>query len=96
MHEPKFLRGDVATILGCSKLTIRNREQKGKYPPPSRDLNGYRVYDLNDIFNLQLITFGKIDHRPIMSVMYDMGITDMKEQAKLLDSVTAKRTGKYS
>jgi hypothetical protein len=93
MREPKFLRKEVAEILGVASLTIYNREKKGLYPPPRRDLNNYRIYDLNDVFNLQLLTYGAIDNRPIMSILYDKGWTDLKENTKLLDAALARRTG---
>ena len=93
MREPRFTRKDIAKILGVATLTIANREKRGQYPPPTRDLNDYRVYDLNDVFNLQLITYGAIDNRPIISILYDKGYTDIKKVEKLIESVLAKRTG---
>lgn len=93
MREPKFTRKDVAKILGVTTLTISNREKRGQYPPPTRDLNDYRVYDLNDVFNLQLITYKAIDSRPIISILYDKGFTDIKLVEKFIDQTLAKRTG---
>ena len=59
--EPMFTRSEIAQILNVSSLTIANREKNNKYPEPRRDMNSYRVYTLNDIFNLQLITYNLID-----------------------------------
>lgn len=88
--EPLFTRGEVAKILNCSPLTISNREKpdedgNSKYPQPRRDLNNYRIYNINEVMTLQIITFGKIDTRPIMSVMYDKGWTDASQAAKLVE-----------
>lgn len=91
--EPIFTRGDVAKILNVTPLTIANREASKKYPEPKRDLNNYRLYTLNDIFNLQLITYGMLDPRPIISVLYDKGYRDNKELSKLIDTALSRRTG---
>jgi hypothetical protein len=87
IQEPKFTRKDVARILNVTTLTIANREKAGKYPPPRRDLNQYRIYSLKDVINLQRITYGVIDNRPIMSILYDKGYDDPKIVAKMLDTV---------
>lgn len=91
--EPIFTRGDVAKILNVTPLTIANRESSKKYPEPKRDFNNYRLYTLNDIFNLQLITYGLVDPRPIISVLYDKGYRDNKELSKLIDSALSRRSG---
>lgn len=91
--EPIFTRGDVARILSITPITIANRERRKQYPPPTRDLNGYRQYSLNDVFNLQLITFQVIDPRPILSVLYDKGHRDMKELGVMIDQALARRRG---
>lgn len=71
-------RSDVATILNCSILTISNREKKGIYPEPQRDPNNnYRKYTLQDIFELQMVTYGKLFLSPIVSVLFDNGHTNM-------------------
>lgn len=93
MLEPSFGRSDVARILNVTTLTISNREKREQYPDPKRDLNGYRTYSLNDIFNLQLLTFQHIDTRPIISLMYDKGYSDPKACAQLIDSALARRKG---
>ena len=66
--EPMFTRSEIANILNVSSLTIANREKSNKYPEPKRDMNSYRVYTLNDIFNLQLITYNLIDPKPIIRI----------------------------
>lgn len=58
---------------------------------PKRDLNSYRVYSLNDIFNLQLITYNHIDPKPVISVMYDKGYQDPKILGQMIDEVLSKR-----
>lgn len=89
--EPFFNRSEVAEILNISVLTVSNREKAGKYPVPKRDLNNYRVYNLNDIFNLQLITYSHVDPKPVISVMYDKGYTDPKILGQIIDEVFSKR-----
>lgn len=89
--EPLFTRGDVAKILHCAPLTIANREAAEKYPEPKRDLNNYRIYTLNDVLNLQLLTFGSIDTRPVMSLLYDKGWRDMKQLGQLMERALSRR-----
>lgn len=91
--EPMFSRGEVAKVLNVTPLTIANRERNGKYPEPKRDLNNYRVYTLNDIFNLQILTFHSLDPRPVLSVMYDKGYRDHRELGKIIDEALSKRKG---
>lgn len=93
MIEPQFSRSEVAKILGVHPLTIANREKAGKYPQPSRDLNGWRKYSLNEVFNLQLITYRSLEPRTIISVLYDRGEDDPKEISRFIDSALTKRTG---
>lgn len=90
--DPIFTRGDVAKILNVTPLTIANREDAKKYPEPKRDLNNYRIYTLNDIFNLQLITFSVLDPRPIISVLYDKGYRDTKDLGRLIDNALSRRS----
>lgn len=89
--EPIFNRSELAQILNVSTLTISNREKNKKYPYPKRDLNNYRVYTLNDVFNLQLITYSHIDPKPIISIMYDKGFTDVKHLGKMIDTALSRR-----
>jgi hypothetical protein len=89
--EPVFHRAEVAKILGIYPLTMINREQSGKYPPPRRDLNGYRVYNLNEVMNLQLLTYNMVDPRPIASMLFDKGWRDPKAVSQLLDAALARR-----
>jgi DNA-binding transcriptional MerR regulator len=90
--EPIFNRSEISQILNVSTLTISNREKNNKYPNPKRDLNNYRVYSLNDVFNLQLITYNHIDPKPIISIMYDKGFEDVKQLGKMIDSALSRRT----
>ena len=90
--EPIFNRSEVAQILNVSTLTISNREKNNKYPMPRRDLNNYRIYTLNDVFNLQLITYNHIDPKPIISIMYDKGFDDVKQLGKMIDAALSRRT----
>jgi len=89
--EPIFNRSDVAIILNVSALTIANREKTKKYPEPKRDMNNYRIYTLNDIFNLQLITYNHIDPKPVISILYDKGYRDTKVLGEMIDSVLSRR-----
>lgn len=91
--EPIFTRGDVAKILNVTMLTIANRERAKKYPDPRRDLNNYRIYTLNDVLNLQWLTFGGIDPKPVISILYDKGYKDQKFIAQLLDTALSRRRG---
>lgn len=91
--EPIFMRSDVARILNITPLTIANREKRKQYPEPKRDLNGYRIYTLNDVLNLQLTTYSKVDTRPIMSLLYDKGYRDMKHLGQIMDEALDRRKG---
>ena len=94
--EPVFTRGDVAKILNCAPLTIANRERDKKYPPPKRDLNNYRIYTLNDVLNLQMLTFNAVDTRIIMSLLYDKGWRDVKQLGRMMDTALSRRSGDIS
>ncbi len=75
---PVFVRHEVAKILNCSVLTVRNREKQGKYPVPTRNPNNnYRVYTFHDVCMLQYITYGQVYRTPILSVLYDKGYKDV-------------------
>ncbi len=91
--EPIFSRSDVAKILNVTSLTIANRERRQQYPEPKRDLNNYRIYVLNDVFNLQLITYGIIDPKPIISILYDKGYQEAPEVNKIIDFAMNRRKG---
>jgi DNA-binding XRE family transcriptional regulator len=91
--QPSFNRSEVAKILNISTLTIANREKNNKYPNPRRDLNNYRIYTINDVFNLQLITYNHIDPKPIISVLYDKGYRDSKNLAEIIDEAMSARVG---
>lgn len=91
--QPTFNRSEVAKILNVSTLTVANREKNNKYPVPKRDLNNYRLYTINDILNLQLITYNHVDPKPIISVLYDKGYRDTKALAQIIDEAMSSRTG---
>lgn len=91
LSEPIFTRSEVAQILNVSPLTIANREKNKKYPSPKRDLNKYRIYTLNDVLNLQLITYSYIDPKPIISILYDKGFRDTKLLGEMIDQALSKR-----
>jgi Holliday junction resolvase RusA-like endonuclease len=91
--QPVFNRSEVAKILNVSTLTIANREKNKKYPSPKRDLNNYRIYSINDILNLQLITYDHVDPKPIISVLYDKGYRDSKYLAEIIDEAMSNRVG---
>lgn len=90
---PAFNRSEVAKILNVSTLTVANREKSKRYPSPKRDLNNYRVYTINDILNLQLLTYNMIDPKPIISVLYDKGYKDTKILAEIIDEAMSNRVG---
>jgi DNA-binding transcriptional MerR regulator len=91
LSEPIFTRSEVAQILNVSPLTIANREKSKKYPSPKRDLNKYRIYTLNDVLNLQLLTYSYIDPKPIISILYDKGYKDSKVLGEMIDQALSKR-----
>lgn len=90
--DPIFNRSDVARILNVTPLTISNREKRKQYPQPKRDLNGYRIYTLSDVLDLQLITYSAIDTNPIISVLYDKGWRDPKGATEVVDKALSRRT----
>jgi hypothetical protein len=92
MTEPSFTRSEIAQILNVSTLTIANREKNKKYPEPKRDMNNYRVYSLNDVFNLQLITYNHLNPKPIISVLFDKGYRDTKMVGEMIDNVLSRRS----
>jgi DNA-binding transcriptional MerR regulator len=91
LSEPIFTRSELAQILNVSPLTIANREKSKKYPNPKRDLNKYRIYTLNDVLNLQLLTYSYIDPKPIISILYDKGYKDSKLLGEMIDQALSKR-----
>ena len=91
LSEPIFTRSELAQILNVSPLTIANREKSKKYPNPKRDLNKYRIYTLNDVLNLQLLTYSYIDPNPIISILYDKGYKDSKVLGEMIDQALSKR-----
>ena len=91
LSEPIFTRSELAHILNVSPLTIANREKSKKYPNPKRDLNKYRIYTLNDVLNLQLLTYSYIDPEPIISILYDKGYKDSKVLGEMIDQALSKR-----
>lgn len=93
---PSFNRSEVAKILNISTLTVANREKHKRYPQPKRDLNNYRLYSINDVLNLQLITFNHIDPKPIISVLYDKGYRDSKLLSEIIDEAMSNRVGPTS
>jgi DNA-binding transcriptional MerR regulator len=91
--NPIFTRGEVARILNVTPLTIANREKSGKYPESKRDLNNYRIYSLNDILNLQLLTYKSLDPKPIISMLYDKGYKDKRELGRIIDTALSRKVG---
>lgn len=89
--QPSFNRSEVAKILNVSTLTIANREKNKKYPNPRRDLNNYRIYTINDVLNLQLLTYNHVDPKPIISVLYDKGYKDTKYLGQIIDEALSNR-----
>ena len=46
---------------------------------------------LNDVLNLQLITYSYIDPKPIISILYDKGYKDTKFLGEMIDQALSKR-----
>ena len=90
---PSFNRSEVAKILNVTTLTVANREKSNRYPEAKRDLNNYRIYTINDVLNLQLLTYNQIDPKPIISVLYDKGYRDTKYLAEIIDEAMSNRVG---
>lgn len=90
---PSFNRSEVAKILNVTTLTVANREKSKRYPEAKRDLNNYRIYTINDVLNLQLLTYNQIDPKPIISVLYDKGYRDTKLLAEIIDEAMSNRVG---
>lgn len=88
---PLFKRAEVASILNVTPLTIYNREQRKQYPAARRDLNNYRIYSLEDVFNLQLLTYNHCDPKPVLRCMYDKGYTDPKTASKIVSDALNKK-----
>lgn len=93
ISNPILSRGEVAKILNVTPLTIANRERSGKYPEAKRDLNNYRIYTVNDVLNLQLLTYKSLDPKPVISILYDKGYKDSKELGKIMDTALSKKVG---
>lgn len=89
--NPTFKRNEVAQILGVTRLTISNREKKKLYPIPQRDLNGYRIYSLDDVLNLQLISFGRVNPKPIFEILFEKGYDDPQEASRIVSEALKKR-----
>ena len=90
---PLLNRSEVAKILNISTLTVANREKAKRYPNPRRDLNKYRIYTINDVLNLQLLTYDHIDPKPIISTLYDKGYRDTKLLSQIIDEAMSNRVG---
>jgi hypothetical protein len=82
-----FTRKQIAEILGCTVLTISNREKSGVYPEPRRnEKNNYRYYTLGDVFLLQEISQKGVFVGPILAVMWDMGYKDPTVCERIIDT----------
>jgi hypothetical protein len=96
---PYFSRSDIADILNCSVLTVRNQERSGKFPPPKRSANNYRIYTIADAIHLQYVYHNAYNLNAILSALWDKGYTDadqckvwvvaaMEEYSKRTDTPT--------
>lgn len=90
--SPFFSRGEIANILRVTTATIANREKKGIYPLPTRDLNNRRIYTIDDVLRLQSISFKSIDPKPIISVLHDKGFDDIVATQHIIDEAIKKIT----
>lgn len=48
-----FTVSEAAREIGCSERWLREAEKRGKLPRARRDLNGWRVYTLEDIATIR-------------------------------------------
>jgi DNA-binding transcriptional MerR regulator len=90
---PIFSRGEVAKILHVTTATIANREKRGVYPEPSRDMNDHRYYTIEDILLLQVISFKQINPKVIVELLYDKGLNP-NDIPTIIDNAIAKITAK--
>lgn len=79
---------EVCEILDVTRKTIYNRERSGKYPQARRNASGYRIYTIDEVVALQLLTIGQVDPRRIASVLYDMGYTDPQWVSRTIAAAT--------
>ena len=78
-NAPEFFRGDVAKILGCTTLTIRNQEARKTFPEARRAANGYRLYSLVDVIRLQMLYNKHINLNAILSALWDKKYRDIEQ-----------------
>lgn len=57
--EKTLTVSEVARKLKRSERWLREAEKKGKIPKAKRDLNGWRVYTLEDIAKLKELLLGR-------------------------------------
>lgn len=75
-----FTRSTVANMLFCTALTIRNREKSGVYPEAVRDAeNNYRIYTLDDVFNMMVVTYNEIYLKPVIVEFWNKGFRDANQ-----------------
>ena len=48
---------DAARTLGCSETWLRRAERSGRIPKARRDVNGWRVYTVEDVSVLRRCLF---------------------------------------
>ena len=46
---------EAASFLGVSKATLRNWDNDGKLSAIRNPVNGYRMYDLDELHGIQLV-----------------------------------------
>lgn len=85
-NPPLFYRYDVAKILNCTPLTISNREKSKTYPEPTRNSSNYRIYTIEDILELQYITYKRTYLSPIVAFLWDEGYTDVREVETMVNA----------
>ncbi len=54
-----YLLAEAARKIGCSERWLRQAEKNGKIPHAIRNVNGWRVYTLEDINRLKELLLGK-------------------------------------
>lgn len=73
----KVTLNEAATFLGVSKSTLRNWDNEGKLTAIRNPINGYRLYDMDELLALKSIT-GEIPNK-------------MSDNFKLVDNKATKR-----
>jgi MerR family mercuric resistance operon transcriptional regulator len=99
-YAGSMLIGELADVIGLAAQTIRFYERSGLLPSPSREANGYRVYDETALNRLSFIRAAQAAGLTLGEIR---GIVDLRDDGDVpcahvttllsakLDDVRAKR-----